>query len=95
MNPNIILGITEIDYQEHVVCGRYASRASEEDPTRIEVIEIANGRLLHTAVDGGNLAGRIAVFGRFISQAELEDRIALHKTDPKALYNLVIKGTSH
>ncbi len=91
----LVLGITPINENEHCVCGRYNAHTAEDDVSGVEVVEIANGRLLHTRVDGGHLEGRIAVFSRWISQFELVDRVKHNLADPDGYNNSILKGTSH
>ena len=84
MSEKIINGITIVDFNEHVVTGRYKPRTSPEDSSAIEVVEMANARLAHTKVDGGDLDGRIAVFSRLITRAELSERQYDFDMDPEA-----------
>lgn len=89
-----IPGITEVNPLEHVVRGHYRSHGETDDSSCIEVAEIVNSRLLHTRVENGHPQGRIAVFSRLITQAELNERIHLYASDPEEYKAMLYKGTS-
>ncbi len=90
MSESITPGIVPVDLNEHVVTGRYRPHETSADTPIVEVIEIANSRLAHTYVEGGNPAGRIAVFSRLISQYEQDLRILHNEVDPEGYRQHII-----
>ena len=95
MTTEIIIGITPVDEHEHTVVGRYRSHVDQDEHDKVEVIEISNSRLLHTRVPEGHPDGRLAVFSRFITQAELCERTDLYTLDPATYRNAILKGTTN
>ncbi len=92
MTERIILGITQVQDLEHVVTGRYSPKTTKDTPELVEVIEVANSRLAHTAVEGGNPLGRMAVFSRLISSQELGLRKQQLAIDPHCYEARHLKG---
>lgn len=79
-DTEIIRGITLFNGRDHIAID-YPPRASRADG--VHVVEMPTSRLFHNAIKGGDPRGRLSVFGRWITNAEHQERRAAYAADPE------------
>lgn len=82
----IIRGISEIDSTEQVVVADYRPRS--EPGEGIHVVEMATARATH-------LDNKLIVFGRWITEAEHEDRQTAYQADAGQYKTDHLRSLSH
>ena len=88
-----IPGIAFVDPQEQILISCYRDQAGGDEASQVLVAEIINSRLPHTKIEKGHPEGRLAVFGRWISEAKRQDRTAQYEADPEGYLRQIYEET--